>query len=333
MVQEEFMKKEKFVFNQKTLEYEVYKAPVKYRLFKNLGLLLVASCIVLGAQDYFSSNNLSPKEQMLKRELDQMKYNYSVLNEQMDMMTEDLTSLHSRGSKIQELIFGTKPLDDTEWLMGIGGTDRYKNIVKYANTGDLLVGTLSKADLLKRQLDIQVETLKKLEKLAVNRDDYLESIPSIKPVAETDVTKGLDLLSGFGMRLHPIHRIVRMHTGIDFPAPVGTEVRAAGRGKVVKVASEGAGYGKYIVVDHGFEYKTLYAHLQGFKVKEGQEVVKGQIIGTVGNSGTSTAPHLHYEVRINDNPVDPIDYCMDGLTPAEYQRLVKAASTPNMTFD
>lgn len=327
------MKKEKFVFNQKTLEYELYKAPVRYRLFKNLGLLLVASCIVLGAQNYFSSNRLSPKEQMLKRELDQMKYNYSVLNEQMDIMAEDLTSLHNRGSKIQELIFGTKPLDDTEWLMGIGGTDRYKNIVKYASTGDLLVGTLSKADLLKRQLDLQIETLKNLEELAVNRDDYLESIPSIKPVAETDVTKGLDLLSGFGMRLHPIHRIVRMHTGIDFPAPTGTEVRAAGRGKVVKIASEGAGYGRYIVIDHGFEYKTLYAHLQSFKVKEGQEVVKGQVIGTVGNSGTSTAPHLHYEVRINDNPVDPIDYCMDGLTPAEYQRLVKAASTPNMTFD
>ncbi len=327
------MKKEKFVFNEKTLEYEVFKAPIKYRLFKNLGILLIAACLVIGAQSFLNNNNLSPKEQMLKRELDQMKFNYSVLNDQINLMSEDLTELHRKDSQIQELIFGTKPIDDSEWQMGVGGSERYKNIVKYASTGDLLVGTLSKADQLKRQLDLQVATLEKLQKLAVNRDDYLESVPSIKPVAETDVTKGLDLLSGFGMRLHPIHKIVRMHTGIDFPAPTGTDVRAAGRGKVVKVASEGSGYGRYIVIDHGFEYKTLYAHLGKFKVKEGQEVLKGQVIGTVGNSGTSTAPHLHYEVRINDNPVDPIDYCMDGLTPVEYKRLVKAASTPNMTFD
>lgn len=327
------MKKEKFVFNEKTLEYEVFKASKRRGLLKAFISLSIAAAIVLTAQHFITRDKLSPKEQALKRELNQMKYNYSILNDQLDMMSKDLNQIHNKGSQIQQLIFGMKPLDETEWLVGVGGSEKYQNVVRYSNTGELLINTLSKADQLKRQLQLQYDNLKQLEVLAAERDDYLESIPSIKPVAETDVTKDLDLLSGFGLRLHPIHKIVKMHSGIDFPAPTGTNIRAAGKGKVIKVASEGAGYGKHIIIDHGYGFKSLYAHLHNYKVKIGDHVTKGQVIGTVGNSGTSTSPHLHYEVRINDKPVDPIDYCMDGLSPLEYEILVKAASVPNKSFD
>lgn len=327
------MKKEKFVFNEKTLEYEVFKASKRRRLFKGFVALSIAAAVVLTTQHFMTKDQLSPKEQTLKRELNQMKYNYSILNDQLDMMSKDLNQIHNKGSQIQQLIFGMNPLDETEWLVGVGGTEKYQNVVRYSNTGDLLINTLSKADQLKRQLELQHDNLKQLEALAAEREDYLESVPSIKPVAETDVTKDLDLLSGFGLRLHPIHKIVKMHSGIDFPAPTGTEIRAAGKGKIIKVATAGVGYGRYIIVDHGYGFKTLYAHLHNFKVKFGDHVTKGQVIGTVGNTGTSTSPHLHYEVRINDKPVDPIDYCMDGLSPLEYEILVKAASVPNKSFD
>jgi murein DD-endopeptidase MepM/ murein hydrolase activator NlpD len=327
------MKKEKFVFNDKTLSYEPVKVPIHKRILRGLLYMFLAFLGMFVFDHYIMADKLSPKEQNLKRELDQIKYHYSVLNEQMELMASDLNQIHQRGNNIQTLIFGAKPLDEGEWLAGIGGAERYKNVVKYSSTGNLLIGTLSKADQLKRQMELQLEALAQLESLAKEKEDRLESIPSLKPVAETDVTKDLDMLSGFGMRMHPVHKIVRMHTGIDFPAPTGTNIRAAGSGVVVKVEKHGGGYGRYVVIDHGYDYQSLYAHMNSYNVRVGQEVKKGQVIGTVGSTGTSTAPHLHYEVRFKNNPIDPIDFCMDGLTPDEYARLVKAASIPNKSFD
>jgi murein DD-endopeptidase MepM/ murein hydrolase activator NlpD len=169
--------------------------------------------------------------------------------------------------------------------------------------------------------------------LAKQREKKLLSIPSIKPVREDKLKRNMHSLSGFGYRIHPVHGVKKFHKGIDFTAPRGTAIQATGNGKVIRVQKRRYGYGNNIIIDHGFGYTTLYAHLSEIDIQVGDEVVKGQKIGTIGSTGTSTAPHLHYEVRINDRVVNPIDYCMDGLTLEEYQELVRKASIENQSFD
>ena len=160
----------------------------------------------------------------------------------------------------------------------------------------------------------------------------LAHIPPIKPVRSDKLRRKVGLLSGFGRRIHPIYKIPKMHYGIDFTAPRGTPIQATGAGKVVK-AGRGAGYGNRVIIDHGFGYQTLYAHMKRIDVNVGDTVVRGDKIGLVGNTGASTAPHCHYEVTLHDQKVNPLHYCMDGLTPEEYQELVKAAEMPNQSFD
>jgi len=156
---------------------------------------------------------------------------------------------------------------------------------------------------------------------------------TIKPVQEDKLKRKLRHMSGYGIRIHPVHKVNKFHKGIDFTAPKGTAIQATGNGVVKRVQKKKFGYGNNIIIDHGFGYTTLYAHMAELHVKRGDKVTKGQKIGTIGNTGTSTAPHLHYEVRINDRPVNPIDYCMDGLSPEEYKELVQRAATENQSFD
>jgi murein DD-endopeptidase MepM/ murein hydrolase activator NlpD len=169
--------------------------------------------------------------------------------------------------------------------------------------------------------------------MAKSREDMIASIPSIKPVRIDKLSKDMNLMSGYGIRLHPVHKVNKMHEGLDFTAPPGTPIQSTGNGRVIKVENKSSGYGRHVIIDHGFGYQTLYAHMKEIKIRQGTIVKKGQLIGTVGNTGTSTAPHCHYEVRYNKRPVNPIHYCMDDLSPQEYQELVEKASITNQSFD
>jgi murein DD-endopeptidase MepM/ murein hydrolase activator NlpD len=190
-----------------------------------------------------------------------------------------------------------------------------------------------KVDKLKRQMVVQSKSLDEIGKMAKDKEKMLASIPSIKPVRADKLNARVDLLSGFGYRLHPIHKIVKMHAGIDFSAPRGTPIQATGDGVVEEVDSKRGGYGLHIVINHGYGYKTLYGHMSKADVRPGQKIKKGQTIGRVGSSGSSTAPHCHYEVHYKGEPVNPINYVMDGLTPKEYQELVRLAELDNQSFD
>lgn len=329
----EFMKQEKFVFNHKTLSYERFKRSAKSKLLSASGIfssiLFSGFMCFLFAQHFFPS----PKEKLLMRELEQLKFQYEAVNSQLDAMDRALVSLHEKDAQVHRLIFGIDPVDDEVWHAGTGGFDRFQNITPFKNSVKILRSTIEKADKLEAQLDIQRRSLDSLVALAHDRENYLASIPSIKPVEAGYKDRNIPLLSGFGMRVHPLHKIAKMHTGIDFAAPKGTTVRATGNGKVASVKRERSGYGSHIVIEHGYGYQTLYAHLSSIDVREGQAITKGQKIGSVGSSGTSTAAHLHYEVHLNGTPVDPVKYCIDGLSPAEYHELVRVASQPNKSFD
>jgi murein DD-endopeptidase MepM/ murein hydrolase activator NlpD len=189
-----------------------------------------------------------------------------------------------------------------------------------------------KMDRLKHQMNLQSRSLDSITMMAKDKEMMLASIPSIKPIRSDKLNRTIKLLSGFGPRIHPIHKVRKMHWGIDFSAPSNTPIQATGAGKVT-FSGRKSGYGNCVEIDHGYGYKTLYAHMSTIEVERGEEVVRGEMIGRVGSTGTSTAPHCHYEITLRGQKVDPIQYCLDGLTPGEYQELVELAAVQNQSFD
>ncbi len=323
----------KYVYNETSLSFEEYKTPGKFRLFTIFGYLcatVVTSFVLFSIHSaYFPSQ----KELSLMREMEQINYHYEGLNDQLDMMSSELAIVQERDAGIHRFMLGMEPIDEAVWEGGIGGNDKYASIFKYQNSGEMLTSAQKKADKLMLQLKIQKNSLDTILTKAKLRADMIANIPSIKPVRVDLLKRNLNALSGYGIRLHPVHKVDRLHTGIDFTAPKGTPIQATGNGKVIEATLGRVGYGNHVIIDHGFGYTTLYGHMQSIDVKVGEEIKKGQTIGKVGSTGTSTAPHLHYEVRLKNTPVDPITYCLDDLTPQEYQYLVERASLENQSFD
>ncbi len=327
------MSKEKYVYNESTLRYEKVEVSTKGKFYRGLAYMAAVAftslIIFVLAYLYLPT----PKEKSLEREIAQMEYYYENLADQYESLTSEIDEIQSREAEIHRVVFGMDPIDESIWNGGTGGRE---NIIRLRNNLDadaLLNETLVKLEKLKRKIDIQNSSLDTLTKVAITYEDRLASIPSIKPVQEDKLKRKVRHLSGYGMRIHPVHKVRKMHYGIDFTAPRGTPIQATGKGTVKKIENRVNGYGKSILIDHGYGFTTLYAHLSDIKVKVGHEVKKGELIGTVGSSGTSTAPHCHYEVRINNVPVNPIDYCLDGLSPEEYQDLVNRAKEENQSFD
>lgn len=327
------MRKEKFVYNTQTLRYEKVVDPLKIKLLRVLGFVsavLVSAIIIISVtMRYFPS----PREQALINELSDTKNQITSLQSEFGLVTKELDYLQERDANVHRMIFGMDPIDSDVWNGGVGGHDKYADFKMYKNTGDLLIETKSKVDKLKRQLVIQSKSLDEVEDLSNKREEMLAAIPAIKPIRSDKLQRNIRSLSGFGMRMHPIFKRRKMHTGIDFTCPQGTPIHASGNGTIAKVIHKKSGYGTHIIIDHGFGYRSLYAHMSTVDVKVGEKIKRGQIIGGVGNTGTSTAAHLHYEVLYKGQKVNPIHYCMDGLSDQEYQELVNMASITNQSLD
>lgn len=328
------MRTKRYFYNEQTLQYEEYKVTARTKVFRAFGILcaiLVSSGIIYVLADtYFPSQ----KEMALMREIDEMKYQYDMLTDEVEVMANELTRIQDRDAEVHRFMFNMDPIDEAIWSAGIGGTDKFNSLTAYPNAGEVMAETSERIDRLSRQLDIQQKSLDTIETMAALRAERIEATPSIKPVRVDLLKKDFSMLSGFGMRMHPIHKVNKMHEGIDFTAPEGTAIQATGTGTIVTVRKSKSGWGRYVVIDHGFDgFRTLYGHMDEIHVKVGDNVVKGQQIGTVGNTGTSTAPHCHYEVHINGRPVDPIHYCLDGLSPKQYQEVVDRARSATQSFD
>lgn len=327
------MGKEKFVYNKQTLRYEKVEVSLREKAIKVLGFVCAVAftgfLFTIAVWKFFPS----PQEEALLREISQLENRYVSLNEEFSKVEKVLTNIQERDASVHRMLFGMDPIDPDVWEGGVGGSEKYEDVVNYRRTGNTVKATLQRVDRVKRQLKLQSESLDTITHLALDRETMLASVPSIKPVRSDKLARDIRVLSGFGYRLHPIHKVKKMHTGIDFTAPTGTPIQATGDGKVVEIERKSTGYGHHVTIDHGYGYKTLYAHMSRIDVTPGATVKKGQQIGLVGSTGTSTAPHLHYEVIYKGNKVNPIHYCMDGLTPEEYQKLVEVASTSNQSFD
>ena len=327
------MNKDLYVYNAQTLSYEKVKNPRRIRLFKMSSMLVTAAIAITSGYLIFNGHIQSPKEKFLDTELAQMERHYHSLSTQFDLLSTELQDLHQKDGEVHRMIFGMSPIDSSMWEGGIGGHDKYKHITKYTSSTEIIETSLDKVDKLKRQLDLQKKSLDTLLLKAIERESKLAAIPSIKPVREDKLKRKLGHCSGYGFRIHPVHKVKKFHHGIDFTCKTGTAIQATGNGRVKKVEKRKSGYGKNVTIDHGFGFETLYAHMHTIDVKVGDKVEKGEKIGTVGSTGTSTAPHLHYEVRVKGKSVNPIDYCMDGLSSEEYRVLVEKSSVENQSFD
>jgi murein DD-endopeptidase MepM/ murein hydrolase activator NlpD len=325
-------KKEKFVYNIHTLTYEKVVVPLKTRILQAFGffsvVLLTSVLLLVVLYTYFPS----PREQELLREIEQMDDKFAQLNEQLDMMSKVLANVQERDANVHRAVFGMDPIDADVWHGGIGGHDAHPEAAAFKYGAQSLRTSLEKMDKLSRQIALQSQSLDTLQELASDKQRMLASIPSIKPVREDRLQKSMNVLSGFGYRIHPVYKVRKFHEGVDFPARVGTAIQATGDG-VVKEAGWHQGYGKCVRISHGYGYETWYAHMSSINVRAGEKVKKGQKIGAVGDTGLSTAPHLHYEVHYKGQPVNPINFCMDGLTPIEYQTLVNSANKANQSLD
>ena len=314
-------------FNTKSLQVEPVKRSFwdKFKVFLRYALAgLVFSVIVLFIGFTFFD---SPKERMLQREIDQFQVQYEILNDRLNVLTNVLEDIQERDDQIYRVIFEADPIPRTVRDAAIGGTDRYSHLAGYQNS-ELMSSTMQRMDQLASQLYVQSKSYDEVFDMAQNKADMLASIPAIVPLEKG--TKRL--MSGFGRRIHPIYKTMRMHTGVDFTAPTGTPIYSTGDGVVEKVERNNYGYGRMVVIDHGYGYKTLYAHMSEYNVRPGQEVTRGEVIGKVGNTGTSTAPHLHYEVHRDGNTVNPVHYFYSDLTPAEFEIIIERASRVNQSL-
>ncbi len=269
----------------------------------------------------------SPKERVLKREVEQFRVQYDILNDRLDLLADVLEDIQDRDDHIYRVIFEADPIPRTIRDAAFGGFDRYAHLSGYQNR-ELITHTMQRVDQLASQLYIQSKSYDEVFELALNKADMLASIPAIIPIS-----RGTDrLISGYGMRIHPIYKTMRMHAGVDFTAPPGTPIYATGNGVVVRAERNNYGYGRMIVIDHGYGYQTLYAHMSEFNVRRGQKVQRGEIIGKVGNTGTSTAPHLHYEIHRNGRSVNPVHYFYNDLSPEEFEIIIERASRVNQSL-
>jgi len=323
------MARNRYSFNNKTLEFEKIRITSKERLLKLASHLLTglvfAAVVIVFAYNFLES----PKEKRQYREIENLKLNYEILNDRLEQLVLVLNDLQDRDDNIYRVIFEAEPVPASVRRGGFGGADRYARLEGYSYS-DLVINTTQKLDIIASQLYVQSKSFDEVFEMAKNKERLLAALPAIQPVSNRDLRR---IGSYFGYRTDPFYKIKKFHEGVDFTAPVGTEIYATGDGVVTSVERLKVGYGNYIVIDHGFNYETLYAHLSKFNVRRGQKVKRGQVIGFIGNTGRSTAPHLHYEVRRNGVPVNPIHYFYSDISPEQYDLLIELSARPGQAMD
>ncbi|MBK7967554.1 MAG: M23 family metallopeptidase [Bacteroidetes bacterium] len=323
------MPKAKYYFNTNSLKYEKVVIPWGKRILRVLGFVttaIVFSVVIVAiAYAYLDS----PKEKQLKREISQLTLQYEILQQRFEHVDNVLKDIQHRDDNIYRVIFEAEPIPATVRKAGYGGVNRYKALEGMENS-DLIISAARKLDELTKQLYVQSKSFDEIVELAKDKSHMLASIPAIQPVSNKDLTR---IASGFGYRIHPIYKTSKMHEGIDFTAPVGTDIYAAGNGNVKEVVYGDRGYGNYVLISHGFGYETLYAHMSKVNARPGQKVKRGDVIGNVGSTGASTARHLHYEVIKQGSTINPINFFYNDLTPEEYEKMIEISSHSNQSFD
>jgi murein DD-endopeptidase MepM/ murein hydrolase activator NlpD len=325
------MSKVKYYYDSENLAYKRI-LPKKRKKFAYIMLFLLSSAL-FGFLSFFLLVNTSyfetPKDKIQAREIEALKLNYTVLNKKLDLMDDVLEAIENRDNNIYRIYFNSTPISEEERKAGFGGVNRYKDLQGF-NNSDLIQNTTRRVDVLTKELVIQSKSLDEIVALAKQKEKLLAAIPAIQPVKNEDLKQ---MASGFGYRSDPFTKIRKFHYGMDFTARTGTPIYATGDGLVNKADASLSGYGNHIQIQHGYGYKTLYAHLSKFKCRPGQRVKRGDIIGYVGSTGRSQAPHLHYEVFKNGERVNPLNFYYGSISAKEYIEISKLANQENQSLD
>ena len=325
------MPKYKFYYDQETLSYKRIEVNNSVR-FRNAFVFITVSALfgLIMLFVLLSSPVIeTPKEITQAREIENYQLQYEQLNRKMKQIESVLDNLQDRDNQIYRVIFEANPITDDVRKAGFGGVNRYADLEGFDNS-ELIINTTKKMEILSKQIVVQSKSLDEIQRMALDKEVLLSAIPSIQPINNENLRR---MASGYGWRTDPFTKSRRMHKGMDFSAPTGTPIYAPSDGKVIRVDSRSAGYGKHIRIDHGFGYVTLYGHLNEYNVRRGQRVKRGDVIGFVGNTGRSVAPHLHYEIRKDGKHLNPINFYYGNLNTEEFNALLEAANRENQSLD
>ena len=323
------MSKAKYRFNPKSLSYEKVKTnwkEITLRVLSYLatGTVFAAVTIVL-AYKFLPS----PNEKKKNREVEEVLLQYELLQKKMDQVDKVVADLEDRDNNIYRVIFEAEPIPNDVRNAGFGGVDRYKKLEGYDNS-ELIIETTKRLDKLTKRLYIQSKSFDDVVKMARNKQQLINSIPAIMPINNKFLRHAP---SGFGWRTHPIYKSSEFHPGMDFASPEGTPIYATGDGVVERADNTAHGYGNHVVLNHGYGYQTLYGHMSKIATSIDKKVKRGELIGYVGSTGLSTAPHVHYEVIKNGGKVNPINFYYNDLSPEEYQIMLELSSKSTQSFD
>ncbi len=320
----------KYYYDTETCKYERIKTSTGDIILNTLGIFCLTVAMAVGLLILYGTYFESPKELLLRNEVKEMEFYYQNLSAEVEKLHQQLSNIEYRDDNIYRVVLGAEPIDKSIREAGVGGLDRYEDIKnKGILHADLITKLSESVDNLRRKIYIESKSQDDVVGLAESKEKLFAAIPAIQPVANKQL---IALASGFGMRIHPIYKVKKMHTGIDFAAAIGTPIYATADGVIDRLDVSFSGYGKMIEIDHGFGYRTRYAHMHGFAVRKGQKIKRGDLIGYVGDTGLSTAPHLHYEVFVNGVHANPVHYFFNDLNPAEYEKIIELASIENQSL-
>ena len=325
------MSKVKYYYDSETLSYKKIERKKGRRL--GVALLSITGSFLAGFILLIIYLNIpqieTPKEKSLKRELNNLKLQYGLLNKKMAQIEDVMGNIEDRDDNIYRLYFEANPIPEEQRMAGFGGINRYKDLEGFDNS-KLITETTKRMDLLMKRLVVQSKSLDEIADLAKEKENLLAAIPAIQPVKNEDLSR---IASGYGWRTDPFTKVKKFHYGMDFTSPRGTPIYATGDGMVTRADSRSTGYGNHIRIDHGYGYTSLYAHLYKYNVRRGQRVKRGDVIGFVGSTGRSEAPHLHYEIFKDGDRINPINFYYGNLSPEEFSKILDKAQRENQSLD
>ena len=323
------MARVKYKFNKNSLSYDRIVLSNKQKFYRFLTYFTATLLIGIIYNLIFALFFDTPKEKEQARENKKLEEQYVNLANRFELVEKTLEDLQKRDDNIYRVIFEAEPIPPSVRSAGFGGVNKYRDLQNFKNS-ELVTETAQRLDKISKQIYIQTKSYDEVVEMVRNKEKMVACVPAIMPIANKDLRR---TASGWGWRIHPIYKIKKFHYGMDFTASTGTEIYATGDGVVEVVKTSMRGYGKKIIIDHGFGFKTLYAHLSGFNVRKGKKVKRGEVIGFVGSTGTSTAPHLHYEVLKNGKKVNPVHYYFNDLSADEFDKMIFISSNSGQSFD
>ena len=323
------MAKIKYRFDPHTLTYKKINRTSRKNILQALGFFSMSVLMAVAFNMLFTSHFTTPKEQSLQEKNQSLQFKYEMLGRKISHVNEVLNKIEQRDDNLYRPIFELDPIPNQFREAGVGGVNRYDELEKYSRS-ETIISVAKKLDKVKKKLYVQSKSFDAIKKEAKNKESMIAHIPAIQPIAIKDFGRISDY---FGRRRDPFTGKIRMHRGMDFTGPVGTDIYATGDGVVIKAEYSAYGYGKEVVIDHGYGYETIYAHLNEILVERGDKVSRGEVIGSLGNTGRSTGPHLHYEVRKGNRAVDPFNYYFNDITAEQYEKMITVSAESRKPMD